>query len=206
MKPYMKFAVIIFFTLWTTLVQAYTPTVDLYGYDPFKELPPRDDNQPEGILLGHAYIPRGLRIRVTLLEDVNSLYAKERQLIKIAAAENIIINGTIVIAHGQKGTCFILKKRKAGGLGRKGKLWIAGNEITTVTGIPVALCHGLGAKGHPDQGAIVMAAAVSTVGALLMKGTNVHHTAGKQFYVTVREDTDLLCTPAELAQKTTFSK
>ena len=49
-----------------------------------------------------------------------------------------------------------------------------------------------------DGGAVAVAAAVSLVGGLFMKGSNINYPAGTDFQVEVRDNVDLGVTPEEL--------
>ena len=79
-------------------------------------------------------------------------------------------------------------------------LRIAGKEIKTLNNIAVPLRKGLEGKGKTDGGAVVVAAAVSLVGGLFMKGSNINYPAGTDFQVEVRDNVDLGVTPDELAE------
>lgn len=61
------------------------------------------------------------------------------------------------------------------------------------------LRKGLEGKGKTDGGAVAVAAAVSLVGGLFMKGSNINYPAGTDFQVEVRADVDLGVTQEELA-------
>lgn len=159
-----------------------------------------------GVKKGNLYIPAGQKIAVELMEKVSSKGFKAGDLIKIKVKDNIILNDVVIIAKDSEGTAFIFEARKAGGMGRKGKLKVAGNELHTVNGIPVPLRNGLVGKGKTDGGAGVVLAAVSIVGGVFMKGTNINYPAGTVFDVEVRENVDLNCTAATLAESMSSKK
>lgn len=148
----------------------------------------------------NAYIPAGLKFNVELTQAVSSKGFKKGSLIKVRVCDNIILNDVVVVEKGSAGTAYIYEARKAGGMGRKGKLQIAGNEVRTVNGVPVPLRGGLSGKGKTDGGAGVVFAAVSIVGGLFMKGSNITYPEGTMFEVEVREDVDLGCKKTELAE------
>ena len=77
-------------------------------------------------------------------------------------------------------------------------LRIAGKEIKTLNNVSVPLRKGLEGKGKTDGGAEAVAAAVSLVGGLFMKGSNINYPAGTDFQVEVRDNVDLGVTPEEL--------
>ena len=72
--------------------------------------------------------------------------------------------------------------------------------IKTVNGIKVPLMKGLEGKGKTDGGAVAVAAAVSLLGGIFMKGSGVVYEPGTNFTVEVKNDTDLQCTPENLAK------
>lgn len=155
---------------------------------------------------GNLYIPAGQKISVELMEKVSSKGFKAGDLVKIKVKDNLMLNDTVVIAKDSEGTAFIYEARKAGGMGRKGKLKVAGNELHTVNGIPVPLRNGLVGHGKTDGGAGVVLAAVSMVGGIFMKGTNINYPAGTIFEVEVRENVDLNCTADNLAEAMSSTK
>lgn len=152
----------------------------------------------EGVENGHIYIPKGTKLNVELLETATSKKLKKNQLVEFKMVENLIINGVIVIPKDTVGIGYVYEVQKAGGFGRKGVLRIAGKEIKTLNNITVPLKKGLEGKGKTDGGAVAVAAAVSLVGGLFMKGTNIEYPAGTNFEVEVRNNVDLQTTPENL--------
>lgn len=154
----------------------------------------------DDVLPGHIYIPKKTMLKVELVEEAHSKKLKTNQLVEIRLIENVIINGVLVIPKGTIGTAYVYKARKAGGLGRKGILQIAGKEIKTINNISVPLKKGLSGEGKTDGGAGAVVAAVSIVGGLFMKGTNVVYPAGTEFFVEVRQNVDLMATQENLQE------
>ena len=154
----------------------------------------------DNVMPGHIYIPKKTILRVELVEAANSKTHKENQEVEIRLLDNLIINGVLIIPKGTIGTGYVYKSRKAGGFGRKGILQIAGKEFKTINNISVPLKKGLSGKGKTDGGAVAVAAAVSLVGGLFMKGSNINYPAGTNFEVEVRENVDLMATEENLAE------
>ena len=158
----------------------------------------------------NAYIPAGLKLKVRLTQDVSSKTRIPNTplagLITGETCDNVFINDVIVIKKGTGVMGRIKKARKAGGLGRRGKLEIEFNELCTVNGIYVPLKGSFNGKGKSDGGAGVLFTAVTMLGGFLMKGTNVTYPAGTIFEVEVREDVDLECTKDQLAKVMTIDK
>ena len=153
----------------------------------------------DNVLPGHIYIPKKTLLNVELLEAANSKTHKKNQQVEFKTSENLIINGVVVIPKGTIGIGYVDEVQKAGGFGRKGVLRIAGKEIKTINNVTVPLRKGLEGKGKTDGGAVAVAAAVSLVGGLFMKGSNINYPAGTDFQVEVRENVDLGVTQEQLA-------
>lgn len=150
------------------------------------------------VLPGHIYITKKTMLNVELIEPANSKTHKKNQQVEFKTTENLIINGVVVIPKGTVGMGYVYEVQKAGGFGRKGVLRIAGKEIKTLNNVSVPLRKGLEGKGKTDGGAVAVAAAVSLVGGLFMKGSNINYPAGTDFQVEVRDNVDLGVTPEEL--------
>ena len=150
------------------------------------------------VMPGHIYIPKKTMLNVELIEPANSKTHKKNQQVEFKTTENLIINGVVVIPKGTVGMGYVYEVQKAGGFGRKGVLRIAGKEIKTLNNVSVPLRKGLEGKGKTDGGAVAVAAAVSLVGGLFMKGSNINYAAGTDFQVEVRDNVDLGVTPEEL--------
>lgn len=150
------------------------------------------------VLSGHIYIPKKTMLNVELIEPANSKTHKKNQQVEFKTTENLIINGVVVIPKGTVGMGYVYEVQKAGGFGRKGVLRIAGKEIKTLNNVSVPLRKGLEGKGKTDGGAVAVAAAVSLVGGLFMKGSNINYPAGTDFQVEVRDNVDLGVTSEEL--------
>lgn len=159
-----------------------------------------------GVIPGNIYIPKRTALNVELLDKADCKKLKKYQNIEFKTTENLIINDVVVIPSGTVGKGYVYDVQKPGGFGRKGVLRIAASEIKTINGIKVPLMKGLEGKGKTDGGAVAVAAAVSLVGGIFMKGSGVSYEAGTDFVVEVRNDTDLQCTADTLAKTMDMSK
>lgn len=199
----------------TSVVEEYDPFAEDIKKEPEKPLTMKErlakmkaeeeralsKSKIDGVKDGHVYIPKGVKLRVELVEEATSKKMKKYQPIEFKMLDNLIINGVIVIPKGTLGTGYVYEVQKAGGFGRKGVLRIAGKEIRTINNIAVPLKQGLQGKGKTDGGAVAVAAAVSLVGGLFMKGSNITYPAGTDFEVEVRSNVDLQTTPENLAKE-----
>lgn len=150
------------------------------------------------VVPGHVYIPKRTALEVQLLDRLDCKKVQKYQPVDFKTSENLIVNGVVVIPAGTIGKGYVYEVQKPGGFGRKGVLRIAAYEIKTINGVKVPLMKGLEGKGKTDGGAVAVAAAVSLVGGIFMKGSGVVYEPGTNFTVEVKQDTDLQCTPEEL--------
>lgn len=150
------------------------------------------------VIPGHVYIPKRTALEVQLMDRLDCKKVQKYQPVDFKTSENLIVNGVVVIPAGTIGKGYVYEVQKPGGFGRKGVLRIAAYEIKTINGVKVPLMKGLEGKGKTDGGAVAVAAAVSLVGGIFMKGSGVVYEPGTDFVVEVKQDTDLQCTPAEL--------
>ncbi len=104
----------------------------------------------------------------------------------------------MVIPAGTKVNGVITVARKNGMFGRSGKLEFTINEVKTLNNVRVPLQYTGKKKAGDDGGAVAVAAVVTVVGGLFMKGKNVDFPAGTQFEATVPSDTDLNVTLKDL--------
>ena len=158
------------------------------------------------IINGHAYIPKDTKIELELITPISSKRSKEGNTFRLKTLENLLINDVVVIPANQEVLGTITKSRKNGMFGRKGRLEFSINEIKTVNGVTVPLDAQVKGKGHSDNGAVAVAAAVSLVGGLFMKGTNIYYEPGQKFVAVVAADTDLNTTVEDLPNAMNPSK
>lgn len=160
----------------------YKQVVVNENYDPFAD--EETTKEPENL---------------TMKQRVAKIMEEEKNKNKKQIIEGVE-NGHIYIPKDTIGIGYVYEVQKAGGFGRKGVLRIAGKEIKTLNNITVPLKKGLEGKGKTDGGAVAVAAAVSLVGGLFMKGTNIEYPAGTNFEVEVRNNVDLQTTPENLKE------
>ena len=140
---------------------------------------------------GEAYIPKGTKLEVSLKKQLSSKTAHVGDSVPLKLDENLVINNVIVIPVGAEVEGVVTKARKAGGLGRGGKLEFAITSIKTKNNVEVPRDFRKGEHGAGDGGAAAVFAVVSIVGGVFMKGKNVVYNEGMKFDVEVTKDTDL---------------
>ena len=140
---------------------------------------------------GNAYIPKGTVLQIELTKELSSKKAKVGDAVPLRLVENLIVNDVIVAPAGYEVKGVVTKARKAGGLGRGGKLEFTIVSVKAINGVEIPLQYTKSEHGTSDGGAVAVFAAVSIVGGLFMKGKNVIYNEGLKFDAEVTADTDL---------------
>lgn len=148
---------------------------------------------------GNVYIPANTKINLELTKTIDSKNAKTGDPIQFKTLSNVIINDVVVIPTGTLANGVITKARSAGGMGRAGKLEFSIKSIETLNNVEVPLTYLSSKSGQSDGGAAAVFVAVSILGGLFMKGTNVQCVEGTKVEAVVPEDTDLKIPFTDLA-------
>ena len=140
---------------------------------------------------GNAYIPKGTVLAVELTKELSSKKAKVGDPVPLKLVENLIVNDVVVIPAGSEVKGIVTEARKAGGLGRGGKLEFSIVSVKAINGVEIPLEYTKGEHAEGDGGAVAVFAAVSIIGGIFMKGKNVVYNEGLRFNAEVTNDTDL---------------
>lgn len=140
---------------------------------------------------GNAYIPKGTVLQIELTKELSSKKAKVGDLVPLRLVENLIVNDVIVAPAGSEVKGVVTTSRKAGLLGRGGKLEFVVVSVQTINGVEIPLQYTKGEHGDNDIGAVAVVAFVSIIGGVFMKGKNVVYNEGLRFNAAVTADTDL---------------
>jgi hypothetical protein len=205
----------------TAATFTFTPPVVVYAAsqqqgtpqqtNPFSErytemMAEMQENKVKTIMPGHAYIPKGTVLQVELTQELSSKRAKVGDAVPLKLVENVIVNDVVVIPAGTDVEGVVTAARKAGGLGRGGKLEFSITGVKTINNVKVPLNFTKGEHGAGDAGGVAVFAAVSIVGGLFMKGKNVIYNPGLKFDAEVTTDTDLNTPFEKLAEVMDESK
>ncbi|MBD3879376.1 MAG: hypothetical protein SR1Q5_06805 [Quinella sp. 1Q5] len=155
---------------------------------------------------GNAYIPKGTILQIELTKELSSKKAKVGDAVPLRLVENLIVNDVIVVPAGSDVKGVVTKARKAGGLGRGGKLEFTIVSVKTINGVEIPLQYTKGEHGAGDGGAVAVVAFVSIVGGIFMKGKNVVYNEGLKFDAQVTADTDLKVPLENLQEAMDMSK
>lgn len=156
------------------------------------------DAQKTEIPAGEAYIPKDTQLTVELTKELSSKTNRKGESIQFKLVDNMLLNDVVVIPAGTIAEGHITKQKSSGMFGRAGKLEISVDSIQTVNGVTVPLTY-VGRIEAGSDGAVAVAALVSLVGGLFMKGANVKIPAGTKIAAKVEKDTDLQTTIKDLA-------
>lgn len=96
-------------------------------------------NPPGPVASGPAKIAPGTSIRLAVEEAVSSSSAKAGDPLKVVAAEDLVINGHVVIAKGAPATGRIIMAKKKGRASYDGSLEVTVDSVRAVDGQNVAL-------------------------------------------------------------------
>lgn len=140
---------------------------------------------------GNAYIPKGTIIDVELLEELTSKKNHVDDDVKLKTLDNIIINDVIVVPAGALVEGTVTKCTSSGLFGRAGKLEFTINSVKSINGVDIPLQYTDFKEAGSDDGAVAVAAVVTLIGGLFMKGKNVSFPAGTKMSAKVVADTDL---------------
>lgn len=110
---------------------------------------------------------------------------------KFKLIEDLIINDVVVVPAGSDVYGHITKSKGSGLFGRAGTLEFSVDEVRTINNVLIPLEYVGRIQAGSDGGAVVVAAVVSLIGGLFMKGANVKVPAGTQVVARVKSNTDL---------------
>ena len=140
---------------------------------------------------GNAYIPKDTVINIELTEELSSKKNHVDDDVSLKTLDNIIINDVVVIPAGSLVSGKVTKCTSSGLLGRAGKLEFTINSVKSVKGVEIPLKYTEKREAGSDDGAVAVAAAVSIIDGLFMKGKNISLPAGSKMTAKVVADTDL---------------
>lgn len=129
-------------------------------------------------------------VRLRFREDISSKTAQPDQPVYLQVAEDVFLDGRLIIQEGAPAKGVVREVQKSGMLGKKGKLDIQVRQVTLVTGEKIKL-RAARENGGSVSGGVIAAAAIVNPLFLLIKGKNVTYQAGAEFDAYVAEDYEL---------------
>ncbi|MDR3348261.1 MAG: hypothetical protein LBO03_01420 [Acidaminococcales bacterium] len=192
------------------MVFANIPLTFADGGEDEEETPPtvmRKASTVRTVKPGNIYIPDKTPVEVELVNNISSKTHKKGHIVDIRVIENLIVNGVVVIPKGALGQLLVTEAHKAGGFGKRGKLVLTPQFVFAANNEKIPLIpDNYQTLGKGDGGAVAVAAAVTLIGGIFMKGSNTTFNAGTEFTVAVDGDIDLGCTEENLADEMDPSK
>lgn len=162
-------------------------------------------------LAGYAYgadplpltqyiVPTATLVRIALVSPVNAKNIKVDDIVEFKAAEDVFVDGMLIIAKGAPGTGQVTKVRTAKNFGRDAVVEVDFESIRAMDGTEVKTA--IGTEAEEKMGSYAMAAGagiagmavlgpIGVVGAAFVKGRNVNLPEGTELYIQTKEDTTL---------------
>ncbi|MBK9169015.1 MAG: hypothetical protein IPM24_16305 [Bryobacterales bacterium] len=136
-------------------------------------------------------LPDGEGVRLILMEDISSSTANVGDRISFTVADDVEVNGVVVIAKGAAAFGSITAVAKKGMLGRGGKLTMSMDRVKTVDDQTVRIRATAGREGDDKTGKTVAVAVFAGPFALLVKGKDVEAAQGTEYSAFIDEDRDI---------------
>lgn len=141
-----------------------------------------DATQTDEIVLAE-----GTAVNVVTAQEVNSKEAKPNDPVKFTVAEDLTINGQVIVRKGTPAIGSVINAEKGGYLGKSGKLAVQVESTQTVDGQPLKLRAAKGKEGN-DKTDKVMALSFISGFFLLKKGGDAKIAAETPVTVYVAEE------------------
>ncbi len=132
-------------------------------------------------------LAEGTPLNVVTAEEVNSKAAQPNDPVKFTVAEDLTINGQVIVRKGTPAIGSVINAEKGGYLGKSGKLGVQVESTQTADGQPLKLRAAKGKEGN-DKTDKVMALSIISGFFLLKKGGDAKIEAGAPVTVYVAEE------------------
>ena len=152
----------------------------------------------EQIPLIEMQIPNDILIRAELAENIGSRSLQAGDIVYIKVAENVIIDGKLIIAKGQLGKGTVSSVRKAKGwMGRNGKIEIDFQALNSIDGNEIEIYVGEESKSEMTAREMIGGAALVGMNLnddwnkLMVHGKNIELAAGTPLYIQTKKVTNV---------------
>ena len=142
-------------------------------------------------------IPDGTELAVVTIDDISSKDATEGDPVNFRVAEDVVIDGRVVIAKGTLAKGTVTSAVRSGRMGKGGKLGIRLESTNTVDRQRVKLRAAKGKKGGDNTASVIALTMLVSVFFLLKKGDDAKIKAGTRIQVFTDEE-KIVGTPAPL--------
>jgi hypothetical protein len=137
-------------------------------------------------------IPEGTIVVVKSIADISSKTAREGDLLDFITAEDILIDGVVVIKENARVSANVEDAEHAKSLGKQGSLTIKFSNVKAANGVNIPLRAVRGSsEGKSTIGATVALSVVLSPLFLLKKGKEIKIPAGKLMEAYVSRDMEL---------------
>lgn len=133
-------------------------------------------------------IPDGMEFTVVTIDEISSKTAAEGDPLTFKVAENVVIDGHVVIAKDSLVKGSVAQAKKAGMMGRGGSLGIRVESATTVDNQKLKLRSTKGKEGDDKTGTTVALVVLFGPLGFLKKGKNAVIKPGTEIKVYVDEE------------------
>lgn len=135
-------------------------------------------------------LPSGTSVRIRTLTPLNSSDNKTGQQFDIEVAEDVMVDGRVIIARGSPGTGELTLVKKKGMWGKSGKL--EGRFISVRSnGRDIAIRGTLNDKGSAGTAGVVGAILVLPIAGFFVTGTSAEIATGSSFSAKTESDIPL---------------
>src|SRR6185369_6868663 len=139
-------------------------------------------NQSDEIVL-----PEGAALNVVTAQEINSKDAKPNDPVSFTVAEDLALNGQVIVRKGTAAVGSVINAEKGGYLGKSGKLGVQVESTQTVDGQPLKLRAAKGKEGNDKTNSVIALSMISGL-FLLKKGGDAKITAATPVTVYVAEE------------------
>ena len=132
-------------------------------------------------------VAEGTAINVITVKEVTTKEAKPNDPVEFTVAEDLVINGQVVVRKGTPAIGSVINAEKRGYMGKSGKLAVQVESTTTSDGQPLKLRAAKGREGDDKTMSTIMLTVISPA-FLLRKGSEAKIAPGTAVTVYVAEE------------------
>jgi len=140
-------------------------------------------NRPQDEII----VAEGTPINVVTVKEVTSKEAKPNDPVEFTVAEDLVINGHVIVGKGTPATGSVINAEKRGYMGKSGKLGVQVESTTTSSGERLRLRAAKGSEGDDKTTSTIVLTVISPA-FLFRKGSEATIAAGTVVTVYVAEE------------------
>ena len=133
-------------------------------------------------------LAEGTAINVVTAEEITSKAAKPNDPVKFTVADDLVINGQVVVRKGTPAVGSVITAQKGGYMGNSGKLAIQVESTTTIDGQPLKLRAAKGGEGDDKTTSTFVLASFISPAFLFRKGGEAKILSGTAVTVYAGEE------------------